>query len=401
MLDAKQIIAAAEAEVGHTDQDATVRDNLSILIDALHDTGGLSPEGERMTERQFIAENANRIEAQRWLKQCPEIHDEAIAAPLFLTGLPRSGTTYFQYLFDRDDRYRLIRTWQTAFPHPPPGWDPASVDRRKGQWAEMMAARTSFEGFDAMHLYDVDGSDECHALLQSSYGAAGLHNLFDVPDYFDYLFKDLDRVASYQIHKRQLQLLQWRQPHKPWALKYPNHVLAMNDILEVYPDARFLMTHRDPVQTLASICKMTFHLRGMRAQAPVDPVTVGRQMRMFIRRHIDRIMAFEREPLADRVVHVDYYSLAADPVQALRDIHARLAIDTPAALEHSVQQWHQDNPKNARGRNDYSIEQWGLDADEIAEEYGDYISYFAIPRESDGIARAGLGGASTLGPDGL
>ncbi|MFV8817917.1 sulfotransferase family protein [Haliea sp. E17] len=387
MLNAATIISEAEQRAGQADSDTSVRTNLERLVDSLQRTGGLSPEGEAMTLHQFVAENANRIEAQRWLQEHPEVADEVIASPLFLEGLPRSGTTYFQYLFDRDERFRLIRTWQSMMPNPPPGFDPQSVERRKTQFMEALKARPTFEGFDSMHLYDADGSDECHAFLQQSYGAAGLHNLFNVPEYFDYLLDELDLVASYRIHKRQLQLLQWKLETKPWALKYPNHVIGMNEILEVYPDARFLMTHRDPVQTLASICKMTFNLRSMRSAEPVDPHEVGRQMRYFIRRHIDRIMAFDRGEHAGRVVHVDYYSLVKDPVAEMRRIHAGVGIETPDAVAEAVGAWHRDNPKNARGSNDYTIEQWGLDAGQVAEEYSDYIQRFGIPREAEGLAR--------------
>src|SRR5258708_1892688 len=102
-------------------------------------------------------------------------------------GLPRSGTTYFQYLFDRDARFRLIRTWESMAPNPPPGFDPESVKRRRSEWAARRARQPTFEGFDALHLYDEDGSDECHAFLQQSYGGVGLHNLFRVPGYFDYI----------------------------------------------------------------------------------------------------------------------------------------------------------------------------------------------------------------------
>ncbi len=387
MLDAAAIIAEAEARAGIADSDKSVAINLGRLVDALNRGGGMSAEGEGMTHHQFVAENTNRIEAQRWVRDYPEIAEEEIAAPLFLEGLPRSGTTYFQYLFDRDPRFRLIRTWESTMPHPPPGFDPASVELRKAQFTEALKARPTFEGFDSMHLYDADGSDECHAFLQQSYGAAGLQNLFDVPAYFDYLLDECDLVETYRIHKRQLQLLQWRLERKPWALKYPNHVIAMNQILEVYPDARFLMTHRDPVQTLASICKMTFNLRSMRSAEPVDRHEVGRQMRYFIRRHIDRIMDFDRGENAAKVVHVDYYSLVKDPVAEMRGIHSALGIETPEAVVEAVGAWHRDNPKNARGSNDYTIEQWGLNADAIAEEYGDYIGRFQIPRESEGLTR--------------
>lgn len=386
MLDAAAIIAAAEQQVGMADSDPTVGANLARLVEALIRTADFSAEGEALTHRLFVMDTVNRLEGLKWVQDYPEIAAEPIAAPVFLMGLPRSGTTYFQYLFDRDVRFRLIRTWQSMAPNPPPGFDPASVTARRRAWAEMRAAQPTFEGFDALHLYDADGSDECHAYLQQSYGAAGLQNLFRVPDYFDYLMDELDLAATYRIHKRQLQLLQWRQERKPWALKYPNHVIAMNEILEVYPDARFVMTHRDPVQTLASIAKMTYNLRGVRTAHKVDPHEVGRHMRHFVQRHIDRIMAFDRGEHGGRVVHVDYYALVANPVGEMRRIHQGIGIDTPDELARSVGDWHSANPKNARGRNEYTIEQWGLDDGEIAEQFGDYMRRFGIPREVEGLA---------------
>ena len=170
-------------------------------------------------------------------------------------------------------------------------------------------------------------------------------DLYRVPSYFDYLMDELDLVETYRIHKRQLQALQWRCERKPWALKYPNHVIAMKEILQVYPDARMVMTHRDPVQTLASICKMTFNLRGMRSAGPVDPKEVGRNMLHFIDRHIERIMSFDQSPEGGRVVHVDYYALIDDPVREMRAIHAGIGIDTPEGVARAVGDWHKANPE--------------------------------------------------------
>lgn len=385
MLDAAAIIAEAEERVGIADGEPGIRRNLERLVASLAETGGLSEAGEATTRGQFLADTVNRIEGQKWLRGHPEIAEEPMENPVFLMGLPRSGTTYFQYLFDRDPRFRLIRTWQAMLPNPPPGFDPASVATRRAAWAA--SRKPSFEGFEALHLYDEDGSEECHAYMEQSFGAAGLHNLFAVPDYFDYLMDELDMIEAYRIHKRQLQLLQGRQEAKPWAVKYPNHVIGMDAILQVYPDAKMVMTHRDPVQTLASICKMTFNLRGARTEKPVDPHEVGRHMRHFIQRHIDRIMAFDQGPNGNRVVHVDYYALVPDPVGEMRRIHKGIGIETPDEVAEAVGAWHAANPKNARGRNDYTIEQWGLDGDAIAEQFGDYIRRFAIPRESDGLAR--------------
>ncbi|HEX7856390.1 MAG TPA: sulfotransferase [Sphingobium sp.] len=387
MLDAHAIIREAEAIVGIADTDAGVRGNLERLIASINRDFPISDAGEQRIHRNLLRDCTNRLEGLKWLRDYPEIADEPIIAPVFLMGLPRSGTTYFQYLFDRDPRFRLIRTWESMMPCPPPGFDPASADDRRAKWAQMRAP--TVEGFDALHLIDADGSDECHAFLEQSFGAAGLNNLYRVPDYFDFILDGLDLVETYRIHKRQLQLLQWRREARPWALKYPNHLIATNEILQVYPDARFVMTHRDPVQTLASIAKMTANLRGLCTAEPVDKQEVGRDMLHFIQRHIDRIMAFDAGPNGGRVVHVDYYALLDDPVREMFAIYEGIGIDTPVEVAQSVGAWHAANPKNARGRNDYALAQYGLDDATVAEQFGDYMRRFSIPREHDGLARIG------------
>ncbi len=389
MLEADTIIADAEARVGVADSDAGVGGNLQRLVAALNRDFPMSEQGEASVRDALLRDTVNRLEGLKWLRDYPEIADEPITAPVFLMGLPRSGTTYFQYLFDRDPRFRLIRTWESVMPSPPPGFDAQSVKERRALFSEMQKQRPHFEGFEALHLYDEDGSDECHAFMEQSFGAAGLHNLYRVPGYFDYLLDEADLVEAYRIHKRQLQLLQWRSAPKPWALKYPNHVVGLDAILQVYPDARMVMTHRDPVQTLASIAKMTFNLRSMRAAGPVDKYEVGQDMLHFVGRHIDRIMAFDAKPEGERVVHVDYYALVADPVGEMRAIHRGIGIDTPDAVAGAVADWHAANPKNARGRNDYTLAEYGIDEGAALARFASYMERFAIPREADGLARQG------------
>ncbi len=388
MLNAASIIAEAEAITGIADPEPQLHVNLQALVASLNKDARHGPEGRESCRLALLRVAKDRLESLRWLRDFPEIANEIIAAPVFLTGLPRSGTTYFQYLFDHDRRFRLIRTWEAVMPFPPPGHDPPSVVRRKAMEREYNdEIRTAVEGFDALHLIDEDGPQECHLFLEYGFGAAGFYNMYDVPDYFDYLMDELDLEPVYQVHKRMLQLLQWQTPQPRWALKYPNHVIAMDTILKVDPDARFVMTHRDPAQVLASICKMTFALRGARQAGPVDPHRVGQQMRHFIRRHIDRIMAFCTGPDAARVHHVDYYRVADDPAAVLDEIHASLGIDTPDDVREAIAAWRRDNPQGKRGENRYTLEQFGLDAGEVRALYADYIEHFAIPTEAEGKRR--------------
>ena len=390
MLNVADIRAEIEKRAGICDPELDFRPNLEHLIAALNSDNTLSALGEASVRKSLVDRTTDRLEGREWLREHPQIGNEVIAEPVFLTGLPRSGTTYFQYLFDRDSRFRLIRTWESISPAPPPGFDPESVQRRKSEEAERrrQAKPKEIEGFEALHLLDLDGPDECHVFLEQTYSAAGYQNLYDAPSYFDYMMKSLDFAASYRAHERQLQLLQWRMKQPRWALKYPNHVIAMDAILQVYPDARFVMTHRDPVQTLASISKMTLTLRGTR-YATVDPKRVGSQMFDFVRRHIDRIMAFCKSPHGSRVTHVDYYRVVDDPAAVMAEVHRGLGIDSPAEVRAAVADWRRRNPKGARGSNPYTLEQFGLNPDEVAENYSDYMRYFDIPREQEGLTRGG------------
>lgn len=387
-LDAAEILAEGERVSGIADPEPQLYRNLAALVASLNAQGRLSAEGRESTRAGLVRVVKDRLEGLKWLRDYPEISDEVIADPVFLTGLPRSGTTYFQYLFDHDRRFRLVRTWEAIMPFPPPGHDPASIETRKAMERQVNDdLRTKVEGFDALHLIDEDGPQECHLFLEHGFGAAGFHNMHDVPEYFDFLMDGLDLEPVYQAHKRMLQLLQWKCPRPRWALKYPNHVLAMDTIRKLHPSARFVMTHRDPVQTLASIAKMTFSLRSAREASPVDPHRVGAQMTQFIRRHVDRIMEFCTGPDGACVYHVDYYRLASDPAAMLDEIHAGVGTDTPDDVRAAIAAWREANPQGKRGANRYTLDQFGLVEGQLRELFADYTSHFAIPTEAQGTAQ--------------
>lgn len=384
-LDAGAILAEAQDKAGFADSEPAIARNLEVLCASLNGDAKLAADGEAAARRALVTRQADRIGGLKWCADHPEILDEPIDA-VFLCGLPRSGTTYFQYLFDRDRRFQLVRTWQSLVPLPPPAVDAQSVEQRKA-FAREIRARTrpaEPENFAALHLYDEDGSDECHAFLEQGVTAAGFHNVYDVPTYFDWLISDCDPLPAYRVHKRQLQLLQWHGTRKTWALKYPNHVLFMDAICAVHPAARFAITHRDPLQVLASIAKMTLTLRKTRYDT-VDPVRVGEQMLHFIEAHIARIMAFADGPEAHRVIHVDYYALVANPAKEMARVHTALGIESPPDVMAEIAGWQRENPKNARGANDYALAQFGLSADAVEERFAAYRQRFAIPREADAI----------------
>jgi hypothetical protein len=389
IVNADEIQAAAEREAKLIDPERSMfRRNLDWIVEAVNADAQLSPAGIAITNGELTAALSNRLQTLQWTLLHPEISAEVIQPPLFLTGLPRSGTTFFQHLFDNDPALRLLRVWESARPCPPPAIDAASVVERQVKAREdATAIREAIKGFDAMHLYDPDGPDECHALLTQTFAQAGFYNYLDVPDYFDRLLNDIDLDATFRVHRRQLQLLQWKSAPRRWTLKYPNHLLSMDAIVRVYPGAQFVITHRDPVQTLASLCNLTDKFRAWRSDIR-DPQKVGRQMRYFVRQHILKLMQFEKTKAADiNTIHVDYYRLVDAPAVVLGEVYDRLGLSMPQRVRESVVEWHRRNPKGKRGKHSYNLEQFGLAVGEVTEEYSDYIRMFDIPTESVGLAR--------------
>ncbi|MET0241751.1 MAG: sulfotransferase [Sphingobium sp.] len=387
MLRSRDIIAEAEGCAGIRDPETHLHGGLHALVASLNGDNRLSAAGEAAAQQALVARTVDRLEAIKWVNQHPEIEEEKIEAPVFLTGLPRSGASYFQYLFDRDPRYRLLRPWEMSMLSSRPGAKPATPPPRGVQERQMRPEEV--EGFDALHLIDSDGSEDCHAFLEQSYAAAGFFNVGDAPSYIDYLLNRMDMTGPYRVHRRQLQLLQWRTAPRRWVVKYPNHVIAMDAILDVYPDARFAMTHRDPLQTLAAVALSTLTLRSARYDPPLDPHRVGKQMMDFMRRHVDRIMAFCTGPHADRVVHVDYYALVADPVTRLEAVHGALGTDLPGDVREAIGGWRRDDPKGRRGSGHNILEQFGIDVEAAAELFSDYRRHFDIPREKEALLRMG------------
>jgi hypothetical protein len=358
-------------------------ENFARLITALNTDGQLSDQGAQLSEEEILRLLRNRLELRAWLTGHPEILDETISQPIFLMGLPRSGTTFLQNLFDHDDGLRLLRTWETLRPCPPPAAEPGSVAPRiEAAHRFLNRWRGDVENFDATHLMDVTGPDECAHIMSMAFTQAGFQNYAKVPSYFDWLLGNADFQAAYRLHKTVLQLLQWRAPARRWVLKYPNHMLAVADIGAVYPNAVCVVTHRDPVQTLASLCALTEQYRAARYDTN-DREALGSEMLEFVRAHIDRFMAY-RDSAGDvgRIIDVDYYRLVADPVSTVADIYRRTGMTMPDTVRDRLANWTDANPKGRRGRHEYRLADYGLEAGEIGAVFADYRRQFGVKLES-------------------
>jgi hypothetical protein len=178
-----------------------------------------------------------------------------------------------------------------------------------------------------------------------------------------------------------LQLLQWKAEPKRWVLKWPCHLVALPDLLDAFPDAAFVITHRDPVQALASNCSLSALLRRFTAER-VDLHEIGRQMREMILVYLQRLVAFDEQFVErGRIAHVDYARVVEQPDVVMTEVFEHLGIELTPTVRESIVAWRRDNPPGKRGTHEYALADYGLDARDVAEEYAFYIDRFDVPFE--------------------
>ncbi|MGE0880290.1 MAG: sulfotransferase [Acidimicrobiia bacterium] len=385
-LDADRIVESAVAAAGVDDpRPERFRANLDLLVATINDEAALLPHGEVSAALTLANEQRKRIQVSHWAATCPEIAEESIDEPFFLTGLPRSGTTYFQYLFDSDPSMRMVRTWEGDAPCPPPGSDPDDAARRREAAKEAERVRKTENALSKkiaeIHLTDYDGPQECLAMLSQTFADPGAYWTYSVPTYFARLLDTVDKRSAYEHHKLVLQLLQWKRPALRWVLKWPCHLVALDEILAVYPDAKFIVTHRDPVKALASNASLA-HLLRSHTSSNADKHLIGAQMKDMIGTYIERLVAFDDlHAGTGRVVHADYRQLVVDPVPVMSSVFAELGLEMSPDVQTNVASWRRENPQNKRGVHTYALEEYGLDADAIAEEWAFYIDRYGIEAE--------------------
>jgi hypothetical protein len=380
------VVQRAQALTDVKDPDpAHFVDNLEAVVGCMNGEAELTEAGVEMAVGMLAVALRNRMEVDRYVADEPAIDGSRIEQPIFLTGLPRSGTTYFQYLFDLDPDLRMMRTWEGERPAPPPAVDADSARQRREASLENARLMRELTGgkIDAFHLTDVDGPQECLAILDQTFVNPGLLWTMSGAGYLEYLLHEADLVEAYEYHARVLKLLQWGAPSRRWTLKWPCHLLALDAIADVYPDATFVVTHRDPVQALASNCSLAHMLR-TGTDPDYDPKIIGQDMLNLVREHVNRLVAFDvAQSQAGRssLVHVDYYRLVDSPETVMPDVFESIGLEWTSGVEDRIRTWRAENPKGKRGTHEYTLDEYGLDRSMVGEALAAYVDRFDIPSE--------------------
>lgn len=347
------------------------REGLERLVDSINRESKLNELGTIAVPEMLIGILINRLEVEDWYRLHPEIDDEQIVAPLFGVGLPRTGSTALAFMLAQDPNNRSLRTWEAGKPCPPPQSATEHTDPRIAQCrADMEAGLERCPERREMLPWDPEGPIECLYLMFLDFKFQAFESAVHVPSYMEWLNSSADMEPAYRYHKRVLKLLQWRCPPKRWSLKSPTHMLYIDALIKVYPDARFVMTHRHPAQVLPSLADLLWSTRRELLADPMPRWYANHAMEewaLAIRRLLD---------LRDRIGPQSFYDIAfrdfmADPIREIRGLYKWLGWELSAATEKRMLAWQDSNPK---GSHKVALEKYGLDKDLIARTYDFYVN---------------------------
>jgi hypothetical protein len=373
-----EVIAEARARTGLDDLgEESFHEGLVALLDGAEAAGTFNELGMAVLRSQAVGFLTVRLSVEDWYHRHPEIEDQVILPPLFGLGLPRTGSTALGFLLGEDPRARSLLAWESGAPTPPP--DPATyaTDRRIAQAAVQMSLIDEMAPkFKTMLPSSPTGPTECLQVMALDFRSAMFSALGDNRRYEAWL-EGCDMVPAYRYHQRVLKLLQWKFPTRPWRLKSPSHMDSIDALLEVYPDARFVMTHRDIAQVIPSVVSLLDATSEYLRSGPLAPDFAAHQA-AYWERSLRKTLAYRDAGNEDRFFDIGFAEMRPDPIPAVERLYTWLGTELTDDVTRRMRTWWAANPADKQGIHDYNPEQYGIDLDEIRAQFAFYNDRFTV-----------------------
>jgi hypothetical protein len=374
-----EVIAAARAETGLTGiGDPAVTEGLDLLLRSYAQEAGFSERGEQLAHRDLVKYLSGRMRIEDWLSRHPELLERPVEKPLFVFGLPRTGTTLVINLLASDPARRAFLRWESHDPVPPPRPEELTAGPR---WQKMqdqtLASLQHMPQIAAIHYEDAHSPTECQFAMTYSFCAQVFEAQADIPSYRDWLLHKADYGPAFRFHKRLLQTLQAEAGGR-WTLKNPWHPLFLDALTDVYPDAQLVMTHRDPADVLGSVGSLIESVRRIYSDE-VDLEGIGRSFMDTFAIMIERQDAFRAKHGQDAILDVQYVDVMKDPIGTCRGIYEHFGEPFTPEAQAAMEGYMAANPKGKHGKHEYSLERYGLTRDAVHSTFADYIERYRIP----------------------
>jgi hypothetical protein len=380
-LDADTLHRAAYARAGSSRYGSwDFAEPLERLLKSYHDEAKLTTLG-RITVREYLVsllDNLLRMESERAANA--EIERQRITAPVFIVGLPRTGTTHLHGIISEDHANRAPATWEVMYPAA--GRHETDVARARAQtasrlgWADRLAPE-----FMAIHPIAADLPQECIAITAQVFMSIQFHTTHDVASYQNW-FEGAPQTLGFEFHLRFLQHLQAKSPGDRWVLKAPGHLFALSGLLERYPDARIIHTHRDPLRVMASMASHATVLRRAFSDS-AEPQRIAADWADRWARALDTFLAVRDRAPAAQFLDVSFESIERDTLGAVERVYDFLGWPLTADARTAMQRFLAANPKNKHGVHSYTLEQFGLSRAAETARFRKYCERFQIPMRTE------------------
>jgi hypothetical protein len=378
-LNADELIEQAQRTTGLEAFDSeSFREGLEIFLADVN----ADPRPDALVQKlaEVVVDSlANRLRITDYLEARPELLDRPIERPVFVMGIPRTGTTLLNNLLAADPARRSPLAWEIDAPVPPATsatlrTDPRAL-ARLAEERKMLAENPSMgKYYRASAIYP----NECLFFMGHDFKSLHWESRGKLPHYRDFVFST-DVTSAYEYHKKFLQVLQADAPGT-WNLKKPSHALWIPTLLKIYPDARLIWTHRDPLTATGSFCSLiNLAFQGFRGRT--DKAWIAENMTWQAVQAADRVMDAREQLGHDRVIDVYYADLIRQPIETMRRLYASLGDPFTSEAEAGMQAWLDDNPQGKFGRHEYKLDEYGLTPDYLRKRFERYLSSYDIEPE--------------------
>jgi len=342
--------------------------DLEILTQSLEEEARLNTIGKLSAATYLHRLLCNRLNIENNRKNFPEVAEQKISRPIFITGLPRSGTTFLHALLAEDPNTRSPKTWEVMYPSPPPLAKAKYKDKRFAKcasdlkWFDRLAPR-----FSSIHALKPNLPQECIAITTNAFASIQFHTTYNVPAYQAWL-EQRDMVPAYKYHNSFLQHLQLHNKNERWLLKAPAHLYDIDALMQVYPDAQIIQTHRDPLQVIGSISSHTNVVRAAFSDV-LDPHSIAKDWRRYWQLAVTRMQNYRDQHPSLAICDIYYSDLIADPVRVVKTLYKQLDLEFSAEFEIALQRYIGKNPQN---KHKYTLQDFGLDGESTRAMFSDY-----------------------------
>lgn len=343
---------------------------LGVLLDSYARDETLTPLGSKMSRFFLRGALVARLLAEDAFARHPEHADVAIERPIFVTGLPRTGTTALHRLLGADPSHQGLQMWLAEMPQPRPPretWesDPAFQAIEAG-FAQHHIDNPEFMG---VHYMSAAELEECWQLLRQTFLSISYECLAHLPTYSSWLARQ-DWTRAYARHRKNLQLIGLNDPGKRWVLKNPSHLFALDEIMAAYPDALIIQTHRDPGTAMASACSLAARATDGWSDT-FRGETIGRDQLDLWARGLDTFTAARANYDPAQFVDVHYEDFTADPLGTVGAVYDRFGIEMTAGAQKAMETMHAESRTGGRKpAHRYALADFGLTREEVAERFG-------------------------------